>query len=80
MLLPPTVQDFIAFDAAVRVIDAFVTSLDLHSLGFERARPATLTAAPATSLAPCCGSISTATSTSCARRGDWKKPVGSTWS
>lgn len=46
MLLPPTVQDFIALDAAVRVIDVFVTSLDLHSLGFERARPATLTGRP----------------------------------
>jgi transposase len=39
MLLPLTVQDFIGTDAAVRVIDAFVASLDLHSLGFERARP-----------------------------------------
>lgn len=40
MLLPPTVEEFITKDAAVRVIDAFVASLDLHSLGFERARPA----------------------------------------
>jgi transposase len=39
MLLPLTVQDFIDASAAVRVIDAFVASLDLHSLGFERARP-----------------------------------------
>jgi transposase len=40
MLLPPTVQDFVAVDAAVRVVDAFVASLELHRLGFERARPA----------------------------------------
>ncbi len=40
MLLPLTVQDFVAPDATVRVIDAFVASLDLHALGFERARPA----------------------------------------
>jgi transposase len=40
LLLPPMVQDFVAPDAAVRVIDAFVASLDLHALGFERARPA----------------------------------------
>jgi transposase len=40
MLLPPTIQDFVAADAAVRVIDAFVASLDLHTLGFDRARPA----------------------------------------
>jgi transposase len=40
MLLPPAVEEFIAPNAAVRVIDAFVASLDLHKLGFERARPA----------------------------------------
>lgn len=40
MLLPPTVEGFIAKDAPVRVIDAFVASLDLHSLGFDRAMPA----------------------------------------
>jgi transposase len=39
MLLPAMVQDYIAADASVRVIDAFVKSLDLHKLGFERARP-----------------------------------------
>jgi transposase len=39
MLLPLTVQDFVDANATVRVIDAFVASLDLHSLGFERARP-----------------------------------------
>lgn len=45
MLLPAMVQDYIGADAAVRVIDAFVASLDLHSLGFERAR-ASLTGRP----------------------------------
>jgi transposase len=40
MLLPAMVQDYIAPDSPVRVIDAFVASLDLHRLGFERARPA----------------------------------------
>lgn len=40
MLLPPRVEEFISKDAAVRVIDAFVESLDLHALCFERARPA----------------------------------------
>jgi transposase len=39
MLLPLSVQDFVGKNAAVRVIDAFVASLDLHRLGFERARP-----------------------------------------
>jgi transposase len=40
LLLPPAVQDFVDADAPVRVIDAFVASLDLHQLGFARACPA----------------------------------------
>ncbi|HZD91464.1 MAG TPA: IS1182 family transposase [Pseudolabrys sp.] len=40
MLLPPTVDEFIGKASAVRVIDAFVSSLDLHALGFARAHPA----------------------------------------
>lgn len=40
MLLPAMVEDYIGAEAAVRVIDAFVASLDMHKLGFERARPA----------------------------------------
>lgn len=39
-LLPPAVDDYVAADAVVRVIDAFVTSLDMPALGFERAVPA----------------------------------------
>lgn len=39
MLLPAMVEDYVHADAAVRVIDAFVASLDLHKLGFERAHP-----------------------------------------
>lgn len=40
MLLPAMVDDYIVADAAVRVIEAFVASLELHKLGFDRARPA----------------------------------------
>jgi hypothetical protein len=40
MLLPALVDDYIAADAAVRVIDAFVASLDMHALGFGRPRTA----------------------------------------
>jgi transposase len=40
LLLPALVDDYVQADAAVRVIDAFVASLDMHRLGFERARPA----------------------------------------
>ena len=40
MLLPATIEGYIHADCAVRVIDAYVASLDLHQLGFEHARPA----------------------------------------
>ncbi|GEP01910.1 IS1182 family transposase [Methylobacterium haplocladii] len=40
-LLPARVEGFVAAEAAVRVIDAFVDGLDLAGLGFGRAVPAT---------------------------------------
>ena len=39
-LLPESLDDFIAEDNAVRVVDAFVDELDLATLGFESAEPA----------------------------------------
>ena len=39
-LLPGSLDDFIAADNAVRVVDAFVEELDLEDLGFEGASPA----------------------------------------
>jgi transposase len=36
-LLPPCVDDYVASDALVRVVDAFVANLDLVDLGFGRA-------------------------------------------
>jgi len=36
-LLPPCIDDYVAPDALVRVVDAFVASLDLVELGFSRA-------------------------------------------
>jgi transposase len=38
-LFPERLDDYIAEDNAVRVIDAFVEKLDLRDLGFERAEP-----------------------------------------
>jgi transposase len=35
-LLPPSIEDYVASDSLVRVVDAFVDSLDLNELGFER--------------------------------------------
>lgn len=53
ILLPPSVEEFFGRDAAVRMIDAFVASRDLHSPGFGRVRPAE-TGRPGHK--PCCGS------------------------
>src|SRR5689334_6103684 len=39
-LLPESLDEFIAEDNAVRVVDAFVDELDLEGLGFEGASPA----------------------------------------
>ena len=39
-LLPESLDDFIAADNAVRVVDAFVDELDLPALGFEGTAPA----------------------------------------
>ena len=39
-LLPESLDDFIAEDNAVRVVDAFVEELDLQSMGFEGTAPA----------------------------------------
>jgi transposase len=38
-LFPEHLEDYIAEDSTIRVIDAFVNRLDLHALGFERAEP-----------------------------------------
>ncbi|HKM61927.1 MAG TPA: IS1182 family transposase [Acidisphaera sp.] len=40
MLLPSRVEDYVAADAQVRVIEAFVGTLDILALGFVRAVPA----------------------------------------
>lgn len=39
-LIPECLDDFIADDNPVRIVDAFVDELNLESLGFERAAPA----------------------------------------
>jgi transposase len=36
-MLPPTLDDYVATDHPVRVIDAFVDSLDMRTLGFSKA-------------------------------------------
>lgn len=40
-LLPPSVEEYVAPDAPVRAIEAFVHGLDLHALGLRRAPAAT---------------------------------------
>ena len=41
-LFPESLEDYIADDNPVRVIDAFVDGLDLKQLGFDRAEPNTI--------------------------------------
>ena len=40
-LLPECLDDFVAEDNPVRIIEAFVEELDLGSLGFDGAKPST---------------------------------------
>jgi transposase len=40
LLLPPSIEDYVPSDHPVRVIDAFVDSLDFPQLGFNKARTA----------------------------------------
>src|ERR1700734_33877 len=46
MLLPESLDDYVAKDHAVRFIDAFVEGLNLAKLGFERTAPAETGRAP----------------------------------
>jgi transposase len=39
-LLPNCLDDFIAEDNSVRIVDVFIDELDLVALGFDRASPA----------------------------------------
>ena len=39
-LLPAAIEDYVAADAPIRVIDAFVDGLDVRGLGFGRSVPA----------------------------------------
>lgn len=41
-LLPPAIEDYVAGDAPVRVIDAFIDGLDVKGLGFGRSVPASM--------------------------------------
>ena len=59
-LLPECLDDYIAEDNPVRVVDAFVEELDLQALGFAGAEPATR-AARRTTRRCCSRSTSTAT-------------------
>ncbi len=38
-LFPESLEDYIAEDNAIRIVDAFVNKLDLNELGFEGAEP-----------------------------------------
>jgi transposase len=49
-LLPDCLDDFIADDNPIRIVDAFADELDLASLGFEGAMPASTASASASAM------------------------------
>ena len=53
-LLPELLDDYVAEDNPVRVVDVFVEELDLSSLGFERVHPPRLE--DRLTIPPCCSS------------------------
>jgi len=59
-LLPPSLDDYVAEDNPVRVVEAFVEQLELAQLGFE-ARPRPPPDAPATTPRCCSSCMSMAT-------------------
>jgi hypothetical protein len=59
-LLPECLDDFIAEDNSVRVVDAFVEELDLDELGFDGVQPLARVGLPTTRR---CRSRSTSTDT-----------------
>jgi len=59
-LLPECLDDYVAEDNPVRIIEAFVEALDLTALGFAGTEPA-LTGAPRTTRQSCSSCTSTAT-------------------
>ena len=69
-LLPECLEDFIAEDNSVRVVDAFVEELDLQELGFDGVQPA-CTGRPAYHPAVLLKITSTGTSTASSRAGAW---------
>jgi hypothetical protein len=73
-LLPPCIDDYVAPDTLVRVVDAFVASLDLAELGFARAVCAA-TAGPVTGRPICFNSIYGAISIRCAPPAYWNAPI-----
>ena len=70
-LLPECLEDYIAEDNPVRVIEAFVEELDLQTVGFERAQPAHKRAGRRTTRRCYSRSTSTATSIGSRRAGAW---------
>ena len=69
-LLPDCLDDYVAPDNPVRIIEAFVDELDLAALGFAGMAPET-TGRPATIPPPCSRSTSTAISNASRPAAAW---------
>ena len=78
-LFPERLDDYIAEDNPVRVIDVFVDELGLFELGFEGMEPEA-TGRPAYDPATLLKISSMDTSTASNRVGDWSGKRSATWS
>ena len=72
LLLPASVEDYVAADSPVRFIDAFVDDLDLGAAGFHRSRPKA-TGRPGYDPADMLKLYLYGYSTGCGRAGAWKR-------
>lgn len=76
-LFPVSLDELIPEDHLVRVIEAYISLLDLEQLGFDkplRKQPDGLRTTPAT----CSNSISTAISNRCVPQGGWRLSASAT--
>ena len=75
-LFPERLDDYIAEDSPVRVIDVFVDDLDLSGLGFKTAPE--VTGRPAITHRPCSSSSSTVISIGCSHPAAWSRKRSAT--
>ena len=80
LLFPERLEDYVGPENPVRFLDAFVTSLGLHALGFAKAGYYANTGQLRLTIRRCCSNfIFTVTCIACGPPGCWKPNVSATW-